>query len=67
VEDRNQGKFPAGSIFIDARFNAGIRGYYESLAPEDAQRLLWLDAELDGDKLRDLADGQIRALLGGRG
>jgi thymidylate kinase len=38
VDDRNQGKFPADSIFIDARFNAGIRGYYESLAAQDDHR-----------------------------
>ncbi len=66
VDDRNQGKFSADSIFIDARFNAGIRGYYESLAAQGDRRVVWLDAELDGDKLRDLADSQIRALLAGR-
>jgi thymidylate kinase len=67
VEDRNQGKFPSDSIFIDAHFNAGIRGYYESLTVRGHDKIVWLDAELDGGKLLDLAESQIRALLRGEG
>jgi thymidylate kinase len=67
VEHRNRGKFPAGSIFIDARFNAGIRAYYEGLTARPDQSVVRLDAELDGAKLRDLAGSRIRALLDGEG
>ena len=63
VGHRNRGKFPSDSIFIDARFNAGIRGYYESLAGRGDQAIAWLDAELDSGTLRQLAEAPIRALL----
>ena len=63
VGHRNRGKFPSESIFIDARFNAGIRGYYESLAAQGDQAIAWLDAELDGGTLLQVAEARIRALL----
>jgi thymidylate kinase len=63
VAERNRGKFPSDSIFIDARFNAGIRGYYDALAIRGSQPILWLDAELDIGQLLDLAGTPIRALV----
>lgn len=63
VEQRNRGKFPADSIFIDARFNAAIRSYYDRVTASSDDRVVWLDGELDSGKLVDLAESQIRALL----
>jgi thymidylate kinase len=63
VEQRNRGKFPADSIFIDARFNAAIRSYYDTVAASDDDRVVWLDGELDAGKLLDLAEAPIRSLL----
>jgi hypothetical protein len=34
------------------------------LTAQEDHTIVWLDAELGGRKLRDLADSQIRALLG---
>jgi len=63
VGHRNRGKFPSDSIFIDARFNAGIHGYYESVAGRGGQAIAWLDAEVNGGSLRPLAEARIRALV----
>jgi hypothetical protein len=32
VRDRDQGKFPPGSIYTDPEFNAAIRMYFRRLA-----------------------------------
>jgi len=63
VHDRNRGKFPAGSIFIDAQFNAGVRAFFADLAERGDQDVLWLDATLDRTKLIDLAQTRIEELL----
>ncbi len=63
VEERNRGKFPEDSLFIDARFNSAIRRYYESVTASGDAHIVWLDGELDTGKLVDLAETQIRALL----
>jgi thymidylate kinase len=66
VEDRNRGKFPTDSIFIDPRFNAAVRGYYEALTTGGVHKIAWLDAGLDRVKVVDLAQTRIRALLSGQ-
>ena len=63
VHDRNGGKFPAGSIFIDAEFNAGVRAFFADLAEHGEQDVLWLDATLDPTKLIDRAEIRIEELL----
>lgn len=63
VEQRNRGKFPADSLFIDARFNSAIRSYYDSVTASGDAPIVWLDGELDSGKLIDQAETQIRALL----
>jgi hypothetical protein len=63
VEQRNLGKLPADSLFIDARFNAAIRSYYDSVTARGDDAIVWLDGELDSGKLVDLAETQIHALL----
>lgn len=63
VEQRNRGKFPADSLFVDSRFNSAIRSYYDSVAASGDGPIVWLDGELDSGKLVDLAETQIRALL----
>jgi thymidylate kinase len=61
VHERNRGKFPPDSIFIDAQFNAGIRAYFAGITGQ--QQILWLDATLDPAKLVKLADAEVRQLL----
>ena len=52
VHERNQGKFPAGNLFIDPDFNAAIRSYFCRLAARETPRIAWLDATLDPDLRR---------------
>ncbi len=66
VHDRNRGKFPEDSIFIDTQFNAGIRAYFSHIADQDNAGMVWLDATLAASKLVDIAEAQIRELLRGR-
>lgn len=61
VHERNRGKFPDDSIFIDAQFNAGIRSYYTEMTGD--QKIMWLDATLDPSELVKLAQAQVRGLL----
>ncbi|HZM82422.1 MAG TPA: hypothetical protein VFC19_42425 [Candidatus Limnocylindrales bacterium] len=61
VHARNHGKFPTDSIFIDARFNSGIRSYFAEIT--ERQPILWLDATLDPGKLVKLAEVEVRRLL----
>ncbi len=63
VEQRNRGKFPADSLFVDSHFNSAIRSYYESVTASGDAHIVWLDGELDTGKVVDLAATQIRALL----
>src|SRR5450759_3051186 len=60
VHQRNNGKFPGGSIYINAGFNAAIRAYFRRLADRESPRMAWLDATLDPAELARLT----RALLG---
>ncbi|MEV4201491.1 hypothetical protein [Micromonospora globbae] len=61
VHERNRGKFPNDSIFIDAQFNAGIRSYFTEITGE--QEIVWLDAALDPYELVKLAEASVRNLL----
>jgi thymidylate kinase len=63
VLDRNRGKFPPDSIFIDARLNAGIRAYFSRLAELADDRVMWLDATVEPAKLVTVVESQIRELL----
>ena len=51
LQERNHGKFPRRSIYRDARFNAGFRGYFLRLAGRESPRVAWLDATLDPAEL----------------
>jgi len=62
VHDRNQGKFPPGSIYTDEDFNAAIRAYFRRLAGRETPRVAWLDATLDLPELTRLAAACIRHL-----
>lgn len=63
ILDRNRGKFPPDSIFIDSEFNAGIRAYFTEAKVRGTLPLVWLDATLDPTKLLDMAELHIRELL----
>jgi thymidylate kinase len=65
ILDRNGGKFPPDSIFIDPDFNAGIRGYFTEATDQEADTFVWLDATLEPAKLMSTAEGRIRELLQG--
>jgi thymidylate kinase len=60
VHDRNQGKFPPGSIYTDQMFNAAIRAYFLRLAGRKTPRVAWLDATLELPELAQLAAAHIR-------
>jgi thymidylate kinase len=66
VHSRNHGKFAADSIFINAEYNAAFRAYFAGLTRQDQPRMCWLDATRDAVGLGDLAEAQIRRLLGNR-
>ncbi|MEU5948616.1 hypothetical protein ABZ793_24085 [Micromonospora sp. NPDC047465] len=61
VHERNRGKFPHDSIFIEAKFNAGIRSYYTGITGE--QDIVWLDATLEPYELVTLAEASVSHLL----
>jgi thymidylate kinase len=63
ILDRNRGKFPPDSIFIDARFNAGIRAYFADATDRGNAPIVWLDATLDATKLLSIAEVHIQELL----
>lgn len=60
VHERNQGKFPAESIYINPEFNAAVRAYFRRLAGQKTAHLAWLDATLDLPQLVRLAAARIR-------
>lgn len=64
VHDRNQGKFPPGSIYTDQTFNAAIRAYFRRLAGRKSPRMAWLDATLELPELARLAAAHIRRETG---
>jgi len=71
ILDRNGGKFPPDSIFIDPVFNTGIRNYFSKVTDGETTAgettaIVWLDATLEPAKLVNLAEGHIRDLLQGR-
>jgi thymidylate kinase len=61
---RNQGKFPSGSIYTDPDFNAAIRAYFWRLANRKTPQLAWLDATLDLPELARMAAERIRRETG---
>jgi thymidylate kinase len=63
VLDRNRGKFPPDSVFIDPVFNAGVRGYFCDATDRGDVGIVWLDATLDPAKLVSIAEVRIRELL----
>jgi thymidylate kinase len=63
ILDRNRGKFPPNSIFIDVGFNAGIRAYFADTTDRGDTPIVWLDATLDAAKLLRIAEVHIRELL----
>jgi thymidylate kinase len=66
ILDRNRGKFPPDSIFIDPVFNAGVRGYFCGTAGQPNTNTVWLDGTLEPTKLVSIAEGHVRELLYGR-
>jgi thymidylate kinase len=65
IEDRNQGKFEDGNIFIDPDYNAGFRAFFEKL-DADLPAIVWIDATLTPVELCGIAERQVRALLSGQ-
>jgi thymidylate kinase len=63
VDDRNQGKFPAGSIYTDPEFNDAIDAYFRRLADRKTPRVVRLDATLSLLDLTHCAAAQIRQQL----
>ena len=66
VADRNHGKFPPGSIYIDSQFNAAVRAYFVRLAAQNSPRLAWLDAMLDPAELARHAETRLRQMVAPR-
>jgi hypothetical protein len=65
VRERNNGKFPSGSIYLDATFNAAIRSYFLRLADQESSRVAWLDATLDPAELARLTRVLLRQMIAG--
>ena len=63
VYERNHGKFPASSIYIDPCFNAAVRSYFLGLADLEPSRVAWLDATLDLAELAQLTRTRLRPLV----
>jgi thymidylate kinase len=63
ILDRNRGKFPPGSIFIDAAYNRAFRQYFTTLADEPGARVVRLDATAKLEDLVAAAKAHIRYLL----
>ena len=63
IHDRNRGKFAPDNIFIDRRFNAGIRDFYTRATDRDAARVVWLDATLEIPKLVRTAETYVHQVL----
>ena len=64
VRERNKGKFGGGSIFVQPKFNAGIRSYFAKLAAlGGSTRVIWMDATLSIHSLRELACVEVREFL----
>lgn len=63
IHARNHGKFPADSIFIDRRFNAGVRSFYATVIEADETPIVWMNATWSSQALQDLAASHIEALL----
>lgn len=66
VHDRNRGKFPPDSIFIDVDFNAGIRDYFSFASKDQRSPIAWLDATLDPEDLVRSAETLIRGMVPGK-
>lgn len=63
VHERNHGKFPEDSIYIDPAFNAAIRSYFLRLAGREPSRVAWLDATLDPAELARLTGTRLRPMV----
>jgi thymidylate kinase len=63
ILDRNQGKFPPDSIFINAEFNTAIRAYFADITERHETPIVWLDATHDPATLLRTAELHIRELL----
>jgi thymidylate kinase len=63
ILDRNRGKFPPDSIFINPVFNAGVRDYYADITDSNAAPTVWLNATLGPNKVASLAEAHITELL----
>jgi thymidylate kinase len=67
VHDRNHGKFPADSIFINQDYNAAFRRYFTRLAAgPPPPHLVWLEATHDPATLVSAAEAHIRRHLPNR-
>ena len=62
VYERNHGKIPAGSIYIDPCFNAAVRSYFLGLADLEPSRVAGLDSTLDLAELAQLTRTRLRLL-----
>ena len=60
AQSRNNGKFPADSIFIDRQFNLGIRRYFQSLAGGGHPTVAWLDGTAGATLLLEAAMSHLR-------
>jgi thymidylate kinase len=66
VLDRNRGKFPTDSIFIQDAYNRSIREFFRQLAAGSTPTVVWLDATRDPTELIELAKAQVNDLIDGR-
>jgi thymidylate kinase len=61
---RNQGKFPADSIFVNAEFNSGVRSYFATSDDISVLRVAWLDGATDARLLQRLAADYVEKSIG---
>lgn len=63
VHHRNNGRFPATSIFINPQYNTAFRSYFARLAGQPPPpQVVWLDATREPATLVKTAETQIRQL-----
>lgn len=61
IHARNRGKFPPGSVFTDAEFNAAFRGFFVARTADRPDVYVWLDATESRERLRERAAAAIAA------
>lgn len=60
---RNRGKFPTGSLFMDAVYNGGFKNYFKDVRASGVPALEWLDGTLSPNDVQTAARTAIQAFV----